>query len=1024
MVPFLGGGALCAQQASLTIKAGHLLDGRGGSSRTVMITVSGATIVSLEPAAGRAAYDLSGLTVMPGGIDTHVHLGWHFDADGRIHHDTAETAPQAHLYAAENAYRMLMSGITTVQSLGGREDRDVREAIARGVLPGPRIITSLGSINERTGSPEQIRQAVRRFHSQGADVIKIFASASIRDGGTPTMTAEQVQAACGEAQTVGLRTAVHAHGPESARRAALAGCTVVEHGALLDDTTLALMASHGTFYDPHIGLIFQNYFDNKQRYLGSGNYTEEGFAQMERAVPRALDTFKRALARPQLRIVFGTDAVAGAHGRNFEELIYRVQRGGQPPMAAIISATSLAARSLGLDREIGTIVPGMEADLIALDGDPLQDITALGRVVFVMKGGVVYKNVARRVSVNWPVYGGDAGSTKYSPLTTINRENVAALVAAWEWRPGERATPATDSTRAARPGMFQVTPIAINDTLFLSTPFNRVVALDANTGREIWSYDPGAYRYGQPSNGTGFVHRGVSTWTDGRERRIFMNSRWRLIALDAATGKPIPTFGANGEVDLAAGVLWKVNPLHYTNTSPTVVYRDLVIAGNGVGDRLVYPNDPPGDVQAFDVRTGRRVWRFNPIPQRGEFGNDTWEADSWRRTGHTNVWAPFSVDVDRGLVFLPVSTPSNDFYGGDRKGDNLFAESLVCLDANTGRRVWHFQTVHHGLWDYDLPTPPSLIRINAGGRAIDAVAVAAKTGFIYTFDRVSGEPVWPIEERAVAPSDVPGERAARTQPLPTKPLPISTQGFTEDDLLDFTPKLRALALEEMKKYRTGPMFTPPSLQGTIMMPGLIGGSGWGGTAFDPETGLLYVKTTNWPQLIRLIRPPKSDTINARYSFDRSAELGIRVPTTETAGDGERRRETAGNEPRRLPIHKPPYGTLLAIDMNTGEHRWQVTLGDLPWMREHPALKGLDLPPLGVNGAPGPIVTRGGVVFVTGGGSTLYAIDKSNGLTLWEADLGQMGYAVPMTYQTSTGRQFVVIATGEGESASLRAFALP
>ncbi len=291
----------------------------------------------------------------------------------------------------ENAYVTLMAGITTMQSLGSPVDRDVRDWIARGVIPGPRILTSLGSITQRTGTPEEIREVVRQRAADGADVIKIFGSASIRVGGGPTMSVEQMEAACGEARNQGLRSAVHAHGPESVRRAVMAGCTVIEHGALLDDASLDLMAAHGTYYDPHIGLIFRNYFENKEKYLGVGNYTEEGFAQMERAVPTALDVFKRALTRSDLKVVFGTDAVAGAHGRNFEELIYRVQEGGQDPMEAIISATSLAAASLDMDDTIGSIAPGMEADIIAVDGNPLEDITALRRVVFVMKGGTVYR---------------------------------------------------------------------------------------------------------------------------------------------------------------------------------------------------------------------------------------------------------------------------------------------------------------------------------------------------------------------------------------------------------------------------------------------------------------------------------------------------------------------------------------------------------------------------------------------------------------------------------------------------------
>ncbi len=622
-----------------------------------------------------------------------------------------------------------------------------------------------------------------------------------------------------------------------------------------------------------------------------------------------------------------------------------------------------------------------------------------------------------QAGADWPVYGGDAGGTKYSSLDQIHRENVAMLQPAWEWRVGESAIPESEGVKAARPGNFQATPLVIGDTMYLSTPFNRVVALDAGTGRQLWEYDPGAYRFGQPSNGTGFVHRGVATWSDGRERRIFMNSRWRLIALDATTGRPIPEFGEGGEVDLASDLLWEINRLHYTNTSPPVVWGDLVIVGNGVGDRLAYRNDPPGDVQAFDVRTGRRVWSFNPIPQPGEPGNESWEEGAWERTGHTNVWAPFTVDAERGIVYLPVSTPSNDWYGGDRKGDNLFAESVVALDARTGKRLWHFQTVHHGLWDYDLPAPPVLGTIRVGGRVIDAVAVPAKTGFIYVFDRVSGVPVWPIEERPVPASDVPGERAALTQPFPILPAPVAKQNLTEADLVDWTPELTERAREVFHSYRSGPIFTPPSVEGTIQVPGVIGGVGWGGGAFDPETGTLYVKASEWPALVRLIQPPQSDTIQGDYYFDRTASLGIAVDAT-VPGILETR------TPREIPIHKPPYGTLTAIDLNTGAHRWTVTVGDMPELRNHPLLAGVELPPTGVSGAPGPIVTRGGLVFLTGGGSTLYAIDKETGETLWSAELGARGYSVPMTYRTRAGKQFVVVATGAGDDAVLRAFALP
>jgi len=626
----------------------------------------------------------------------------------------------------------------------------------------------------------------------------------------------------------------------------------------------------------------------------------------------------------------------------------------------------------------------------------------------------------QRVRTDWPVYGGDPGATKYSPLADIDRRNVQRLALAWRWRVGERAIPRTDSTKEARPGNFQATPLMVGDTLFFSTPYNRVVAMDAGTGRPYWIYDPGAYVFGQPSNGTGFVHRGVATWSDGRQRRIFMNSRWRLIALDAATGTLVRSFGDTGVVDLTRRLARPVNKLHYTNTSPPVVWGNLVIVGNGVGDRLVYRDDPPGDVQAFDARTGERVWDFNPIPRPGEFGNETWEDESWKFTGHTNVWAPFSVDSARGLVYLPVSTPSDDWYGGARKGDNLFAESIVCLDARTGKRRWHFQTVHHGLWDYDLPAPPVLGSVRANGRSLDIVAVPTKMGLLFVFDRVTGKPVWSIEERPVAASAVPGERTAPTQPIPSKPAPFAKQGFTTDDVIDFTPALKQRALAAIAPFHLGPLYTPPSIEGTIVMPGSIGGSGWGGGAFDPETGVIYVKATNSPVLYRIMKTSApSDTVDAEYMVDLPhSTLSLSFEPKDSTGE---ERTTIPD----LPINKPPYGTLTAIDLNTGKQRWQVPLGDSPQIRRHPMLRGVALPPfLGVAGAPGAIVTRGGLLFVTGGGSTLYAIDKATGATLWQFDLGRRAYAVPMTYRTRSGRQFVVIASGAGADAELLAFALP
>jgi len=394
-----------APPAAIVILAGKLLDGRGKALHDVTVVVGGSRILAVRSGGAAAApaarpqvtYDLRGLTVMPGGIDTHVHIGWHFDANGKSHAvaGNGEPAEQTMLYAVENAVATVRGGITTVQSLGAAEDRALREALARGVVPGPRLLTSLTPIDEETGPPAAIRAAVRKLAADGADVVKVFASKSIRDGGAPTLSQEQVDAACGEARALGLRSAVHAHGVESVRRAVAAGCGSIEHGVLLDAATLRLIAEHGVYFDPNIDLVFRNYFENQDHFIGIGNYTAEGFAQMRQAVPRALAVFRQALATPGLKVVFGTDAVAGAHGRNFEELVYRVKQGGQDPMAAIVSATSLAAESLRLGDRAGTLAPGYEADLIAVDGDPLADIEAMSRVVWVMRAGRVVKNEVR-----------------------------------------------------------------------------------------------------------------------------------------------------------------------------------------------------------------------------------------------------------------------------------------------------------------------------------------------------------------------------------------------------------------------------------------------------------------------------------------------------------------------------------------------------------------------------------------------------------------------------------------------------
>jgi len=587
--------------------------------------------------------------------------------------------------------------------------------------------------------------------------------------------------------------------------------------------------------------------------------------------------------------------------------------------------------------------------------------------------------LAAAASIGWPYYAGDQGGSHYSTLADVNRANVSRLTPVWEWRTGEKAL----AQFGTRPGAFEATPLAIDGVLYFTTPYNRVVALNGDTGDEIWTFDPKAYEDGQPPNGTGFVHRGVAAWTDGDVLRIFVNSRYRLFCLDAKTGAPVTSFGEGGSIDLSTGLVWAINKKHYTNTSPPVVYKNLVILGNGVGDRLAYKNDPPGDVRAFDARTGRQVWTFHTIPQPGEFGNDTWQNDSWAFTGHTNVWAPMSLDERRGLLYLPVSTPSNDFYGGRRPGQNLFADSLVCLDAATGVRKWHYQLVHHGLWDYDNPAPPSLVTIDVGGPAgpIDAVVQLTKQGFAFVFDRVTGRPVWPIEERPVPASDVPGEHAWPTQPFPTRPPAFTEQGVTLDDAVD------AAARDELKKYRIGPVFTPPTLQGTVQRPGIIGGANWGGAAFDPQSGLLILKTTNDANIIRLAKPDRSP------SNPRAGEVDA-----DLVRSGDTAAEVNGK-----PLLKGPYGHVVAIDVGNGTIKWRV--------------------PFATAGAPGVVATGGRLVFVGGGDTALHALDATTGAELWKAPLARRTTATPMTYRTTSGRQVIAIATGGGEDAALVAFSL-
>ena len=461
-----------------------------------------------------------------------------------------------------------------------------------------------------------------------------------------------------------------------------------------------------------------------------------------------------------------------------------------------------------------------------------------GICVFVF-AGVVQAQQGAPGSGEWPHYAGDPGSTKCSGLTGISGSNVSAVKGGGRWASVETET----GQRGI--GSFKATPIMVGGVLYTSTSVSQVVALDPATGETLWVYDPEAYKIGRPAN-SGFQHRGVDYWTDGTIERILIATGGRqLISIDAKTGKPDPNVGVNGMVDLTEGLGKEFNARFLGFNAPPVVCRDTIVLGSIITDGGSTKAMPPGHIRGFDVRTGKQKWIFHTIPQAGEFGNDTWLNDSWTYSGNTNAWSMLSADEDLGYVYAPIGTPTSDWYGAERPGANLFAESLVCLNAETGERVWHFQMVHHGMWDYDLPAAPNLCDLEVDGKAIKAVAQVTKHGFTFVFDRKTGEPVWPIEERPVPEDAAPGECVSPTQPFPTKPPAFERQGVSEDDLIDFTPELHAEAKEILSQYTTGPMFTPPSVitetnKGTATLPSPAGGANWSGAWLDPETNGLDV----------------------------------------------------------------------------------------------------------------------------------------------------------------------------------------
>ncbi len=659
----------------------------------------------------------------------------------------------------------------------------------------------------------------------------------------------------------------------------------------------------------------------------------------------------------------------------------------------------------------------------------------------------------------WNVYGGDAGFSHYSRLDQINRSNVHRLEVAWTFDSGD-AFPESE---------LQSNPIIIGNMLYSVTPQRKTFALNAATGELVWSFDPS---YGAGARGL-IMFRSVSYWTDDTDKRIFTVFKNYLYALDAMTGEPVAGFGNGGRVDMRENLGRPVEEVSITASSPGVIYKDLIIMGSKVSERLPAP---PGDIRAYDVRTGELRWTFHTIPRPGEPGYETWPEDAWLYTGGANSWGGMSLDEERGIVFVPTGSASFDFYGANRLGDNLYANCLLALKADTGELVWYFQLVKHDVWDRDLPTPPALVTVERDGQLIDAVAQPSKYGSVLVFDRETGESLFPLEEINVPPSDVEGEVLSETQIMPLEPPPFARQIFTEDMVTDRTSAAHDDVLNRLRSMVSGPQFTPPSTRGTIVFPGLDGGPEWGGPAFDPETGLLYVNSNEMAWITKLVEnsvwnkmtnsrelyetncaschktdmsgsPPNFPSLldlSELYDQEDFIEFTVygagRMPAysylTETELEaiarfvlyGEEKEVDRGRnirspyelkyllagynkflDPEGYPAMKPPWGTLNALDLDTGDYRWQIPFG------EYPELAAQGMTNTGSENYGGPVVTAGGLLFI---GATVYdnkfhAFDKLTGELLWETTLPYAAIATPAIYEVG-GRQFIVVAAGGGK----------
>lgn len=665
----------------------------------------------------------------------------------------------------------------------------------------------------------------------------------------------------------------------------------------------------------------------------------------------------------------------------------------------------------------------------------------------------------------WQVYGGSPDQTRYSSLRQIDRTNVRQLRVAWTYDSGET-------------GGLQTQPIVAGGMFFGLTPSHKAFALDAATGRHLWTFDSGVESRG--------ANRGLTFWRDGEDQRLFVAVATYIYALDPRTGRIVPDFGAGGRVDLRNDLGRDPSTQSVRLTSPGVVYRDLLIVGGRVSEGLPAS---PGDIRAYDARTGKLRWSFHTIPHPGEAGHATWSKDSWKQNGGANNWAGMALDAARGIVYVPTGSGSADFYGANRPGDNLYANSLIALNAATGKRLWHFQTVRHDIWDRDLPAPPSLVTVTRAGRSIAAVAQTTKHGFIFLFDRLTGKSLFPIEYRRFPRSDVPGETTADTQPIPTKPRPFARQHLTAGMLTTRTPAAREWAAREFSTFRNGGMFTPLALGAqTIVFPGFDGGAEWGGSAVDPESGWIYVNANDlaWTGGLAVNEPPVSggalyrqhcaachrdDFAGAPPQIPALTGIALRRTPAQLAtvirtgagrmagfpslssravsaivqymatGKDVRTDDGPGPEsplflkyrftgyrkfldPDGYPAVAPPWGTLSAVDLNTGEYAWRIPLG------EYPELVAQGMRDTGSENYGGPIVTAGGLVFIgaTSFDKQLRAFDKTTGALLWQAALPFAGNATPATYEAN-GRQFIAIAAGggksEGKSGGLYvAFALP